>query len=32
MTTLTEADLEEAALDWLTHGWDFAATLRIRPL
>ena len=32
MTALTEADVEEAALAWLMHGRDIAATLRIRPL
>ena len=32
MATLTEADVEEAALAWLMLGRDIAATLRIRPL
>ena len=32
MTTLTEADVEEAALDWLaTIGWDVAHGSDIAP-
>ena len=32
MTAITEGNVEEAALAWLTHGRDNPATLRISPL